>query len=114
MLKLLCSAKMESFAPLRKEELGGLVRKLKKAAEEGGVVDVSDEIGAMNEDITYRMVLGCKRDDKFDLKAIVEEIMFLTGAFNISDFIPSVAPLDIQVTNLKFPTRSLISHWNCN
>ncbi|KAM5571123.1 cytochrome P450 CYP736A12-like [Rosa sericea] len=95
-LHLFCPAKMETFAPLRKDELGVLVRKLKRAAEEGGVVDVSEKIGVMNEDITYRMVLGCKRDDRFDLKAIVEETFFLTGAFNISDFVPSLAALDIQ------------------
>ncbi|PRQ25127.1 putative flavonoid 3'-monooxygenase [Rosa chinensis] len=95
-LHLFCPAKMEAFRPLRKEELGVLVRKLKRAAEEGGVVDVSEKIGVMNEDITYRMVLGCKRDDRFDLKAIVKETFFLTGAFNISDFVPSLAALDIQ------------------
>nr|XP_011465681.1 PREDICTED: cytochrome P450 CYP736A12-like [Fragaria vesca subsp. vesca] len=95
-LQLFCPAKLETFAPLRKEELGGLVGKLKRAAEEGEVVDVSEKIGEMNEDITYRMVLGCKRDDRFDLKAIVEEIFFLVGAFNISDFIPSLSAFDIQ------------------
>ncbi|PRQ16517.1 putative flavonoid 3'-monooxygenase [Rosa chinensis] len=95
-LQLFCPAKIEVFAPLRKDELGVLLRKLKKAAEEGGVVDVSGHIGVMNEDITYRMVLGCKRDDRFDLKAIVEETFFLAGAFNISDFVPSLTALDIQ------------------
>ncbi|XP_050378360.1 cytochrome P450 CYP736A12-like [Argentina anserina] len=95
-LQLFCSAKMESFAPLRKEELGGLVRKLKVAAEEGGVVDISEKIGAMNEDITYKMVLGRTRDARFDLKAIIEESLSLVGAFNISDFVPSLAALDIQ------------------
>ncbi|XP_004291274.1 PREDICTED: cytochrome P450 CYP736A12-like [Fragaria vesca subsp. vesca] len=95
-LQLFCPAKLEAFAPLRKEELGGLVGKLKRAAEEGEVVDVSEKIGEMNEDITYRMVLGCKRDNRFDLKAIVEEVVFLIGAFNISDFIPSLSAFDIQ------------------
>ncbi|PRQ16525.1 putative cytochrome P450 [Rosa chinensis] len=95
-LQLFCPAKIEAFAPLRKDELGVLLRKLKNAAEEGGVVDVSEDIGLMNEDITYRMVLGCKRDDQFDLKAIVEETFSLAGAFNISDFVPSLAALDIQ------------------
>ncbi|XP_050376951.1 cytochrome P450 CYP736A12-like [Argentina anserina] len=95
-LQLFCPAKLEAFAPLRKEELGGLVRKLKKASKEGEVVDVSEQIGAMNEDITYRMVLGCTRDDRFDLKAIVEEALLLEGAFNIADFVPFLAALDIQ------------------
>ncbi|XP_050376947.1 cytochrome P450 CYP736A12-like [Argentina anserina] len=95
-LQLFCPAKLEAFAPLRKEELGGLVRKLKKASEEGGVVNVSELIGAMNENITYRMLLGCTTDDRFDLKVIVEEMLLLIGAFNIADFVPSLAAFDIQ------------------
>ncbi|XP_040366343.1 cytochrome P450 CYP736A12-like [Rosa chinensis] len=97
MLHLFCLAKMEAFTLLPKEELGVLVRKLKRAAEEGGVMDISETIGVMNEDITYRIVLGCKRNDMFNLKAIVEETLFLTGAFNISDFVRSLAALDIHV-----------------
>ncbi|PRQ51105.1 putative flavonoid 3'-monooxygenase [Rosa chinensis] len=50
----------------------------------------------MIENITYRMVLGCKKDERYDLKAIVEETLLLAGAFNISDFVPSLAALDIQ------------------
>ncbi|KAM5579186.1 hypothetical protein ABKV19_009126 [Rosa sericea] len=95
-LHLFCPAKMEAFEPLRKEELGVLVRKLKRTTEEGGVVNVSEKIGVMIENITYRMVLGCKKDERFDLKAIVEETILLVGAFNISDFVPSLAALDIQ------------------
>ncbi|KAK9929940.1 hypothetical protein M0R45_027007 [Rubus argutus] len=87
---------MEAFKPLRREELGVLVRKLRKAAEEGGVVDISEKIGAMNEDIAYKMVLGRNKDNRFDIKAIVEEGIFLMGAFNISDFVPCLSALDIQ------------------
>ncbi|PRQ16520.1 putative flavonoid 3',5'-hydroxylase [Rosa chinensis] len=82
-LHLFCQAKIEAFAPLRKDELEVLLRKLKKAAEEGGVVDVSEDIGVMKE-------------DRFDLKAVIEETFYLAEAFNISDFVPSLAAVDIQ------------------
>ncbi|PRQ16512.1 putative costunolide synthase [Rosa chinensis] len=73
-----CPATMEGFTPLRKEEL-----------------ERCENIRVMKEDITYKMVLGCKRDDRFDLKAVIEETFYLAGAFNISDFVPSLSALDI-------------------
>nr|AAL66194.1 cytochrome P450 [Pyrus communis] len=95
-LQLLCPSKIESFAPLRREEVGLLVQSLKVAAEAGEVVDFSEKVGELVEGITYRMVLGRKNDDMFDLKGIIEEALFLTGAFNISDYVPFLSPLDLQ------------------
>ncbi|KAK9926265.1 hypothetical protein M0R45_023506 [Rubus argutus] len=96
-LQLLCPSKIEDFAPLRREEIGLLVQSVKKAGEEGRVVDISDKIYGVVEDITYRMILGCKKDeDRFGLKEIIEEALFLTGAFNIADFVPFLGPFDIQ------------------
>ncbi|KAM2033893.1 hypothetical protein ACFX1T_015709 [Malus domestica] len=42
------------------------------------------------------MVLGRKNNDMFDLKGIIEEVMFLAGAFNIGDYVPFLVPLDLQ------------------
>ncbi|XP_028959896.1 cytochrome P450 CYP736A12-like [Malus domestica] len=95
-LQLLCPSKIEGFAPLRREEVGLLVQSLKVAAEAGEVVDFSEKVGELVEGITYRMVLGRKNDDMFDLKGIIEEALFLTGAFNISDYVPFLSPLDLQ------------------
>ncbi|KAM5574532.1 cytochrome P450 CYP736A12 [Rosa sericea] len=96
-LELLCPSKAEAFAPLRREEIGLLVLSLKKAGEGGEVVDVTNKIYGVNEDITYRMILGCTKDDgRFGLKDIVQEAMLLTGAFNIADFVPFLGPFDFQ------------------
>ncbi|RXH96533.1 hypothetical protein DVH24_009037 [Malus domestica] len=78
MLQLLCPSKIKGFAPLRKEEVGLLVQSLKVAADAGDVVDFSEKVGELVEGITYRMVLGRKNDDMFDLKGIIEEALFLT------------------------------------
>ena len=88
---------MEAFAPLRREEIGLLVQSLKVAAEAGEVVDLSEKVGELVMGITYRMVLGRKNNDMFDLKGIIEEVLFLAGAFNISDYVPFLIPLDLQV-----------------
>ncbi|PQQ11203.1 cytochrome P450 CYP736A12 [Prunus yedoensis var. nudiflora] len=95
-LQLLCPSKIEAFAPLRREEVGLFVRSLKKAAAAGEVVDLSEKVGGLVEDITYRMVLGRKNDDMFNLKGTVEETLFLAGAFNIGDYVPFLSPLDLQ------------------
>ncbi|BBH04098.1 hypothetical protein Prudu_015147 [Prunus dulcis] len=96
-LQLLCPSKIEVFAPLRREEVGLLVESLKKAAAEGQAVDLSEKVGELIEGITYRMVLGSKNDDTFDVKGIIEEIILLTRAVNIGDYLPFLSPFDFQV-----------------
>ncbi|KAM1098510.1 hypothetical protein ACFX13_016089 [Malus domestica] len=105
-LQLLCPSKIEGFAPLRREEVGLLVQSLKKATEAGEVVDLSEKVGELIEGITYRMVLGSKNDDTFDVKGIIEEIMLLTGAVNIGDYVPFLSPFDIQGLNKRMKTLS--------
>ncbi|CAB4311680.1 unnamed protein product [Prunus armeniaca] len=97
-LQLLCPSKIEAFAPLRREEVGLLVESLKKAAAEGQVVDLNEKVGEHEsiEGITCRMVLGSKNDDTFDVKGIIKEIMLLTGAVNIGDYLPFFSPFDFQ------------------
>ncbi|PQQ11205.1 cytochrome P450 CYP736A12-like [Prunus yedoensis var. nudiflora] len=75
---------------------GFVVESLRKAAAEGQVVDLSEKVGELIEGITYRMVLGSKNDDTFDVKGIIEEIMLLTGAVNIGDYLPFLSPFDFQ------------------
>lgn len=77
--------------------MGLFIQSLKKAAAAGEVVDLSEKVGGLVEDITYRMVLGSKNDDMFDLKGTIEEALFLSGAFNIGDYVPFLSPLDLQV-----------------
>ncbi|CAN6577950.1 unnamed protein product [Malus baccata var. baccata] len=93
-LQLLCPSKIEASAPLRREEVGLLV------------VDLSEKVGELVEGITYRMVLGRKKDDMFDLKGIMEECMFLIGAFNISDYVPFLSPFDLQGLTKRMKTVS--------
>ncbi|CAN6584935.1 unnamed protein product [Malus baccata var. baccata] len=95
-LQLLSPSRIEAFAPLRREEVGLLVQSLKVATEAGEVVDLSEKVGELVVGITYRMVLGRKNNDMFDLKGIIEEVMFLSGAFNIGDYVPFLIPLDLQ------------------
>ncbi|KAK9105671.1 hypothetical protein Scep_022515 [Stephania cephalantha] len=94
-LELLTSAKIEMFKPIRREEVRGVVEVLKAAAGARKAVCVSEMVEKVLENITYRMVFGCK-DDRFDFKPIVGESMELAGAFNIGDLVPFLAPFDVQ------------------
>uniref|UniRef100_A0A2N9HJ88 Cytochrome P450 n=1 Tax=Fagus sylvatica TaxID=28930 RepID=A0A2N9HJ88_FAGSY len=80
-----------------KEEVGSLVQSLKKSAEGDEVVDLSRKVCQLIEETTCRMVFGRSNDDRFDLKALIEEAMSLAGAFNLADYVPYLGALDIQV-----------------
>lgn len=103
-VQLLSAAKTESFAPLRKEELGYLVQSLKESASAGGVVDLSRKIGELVEDIATTMILGRTKEGRSnDLysKGLVHELLALAGAFNIADYVPVLGALDLQVISLS-------------
>uniref|UniRef100_A0AAT9UTD8 Cytochrome P450 CYP736A n=1 Tax=Angelica decursiva TaxID=52491 RepID=A0AAT9UTD8_9APIA len=95
-LELLSPAKVESMAWLRREELGFLVESLKNAARSGQVVDFSANIAGLMEDMTIRMLLGKSKDDRFDLREVLNELTKTAGEFNVADFIPFLGALDLQ------------------
>ncbi|CAK8537670.1 unnamed protein product [Lathyrus sativus] len=95
-LKLLTASKVEMFAPIRKQELGVLVKSLEKAALAGEVVNVSEAAENVIENIAYKMVLGRSKYEEFDLKGLVQQATSLFGAFNLADYVPWLGILDIQ------------------
>ncbi|KAM7267429.1 hypothetical protein ACFE04_009595 [Oxalis oulophora] len=95
-LQLFSSSKIEMFAPMRKEEVGLLVEEIREAAVAHEVVDLSNKVNKVVESMTCRMVFGRKKDDEFDLTYLIGEVLGLVGSFNLSDFVPFLAPLDLQ------------------
>ncbi|KAF3456076.1 hypothetical protein FNV43_RR00719 [Rhamnella rubrinervis] len=74
-------------------EIGLLVP---KKSETGEVVDISSKINEVVADISTMMILGKKKDDRYDLKGLVEEVLHLIGAFNLADYVPLLGKLDLQ------------------
>ena len=101
-LQLLSASKIESFDAVRGEELGSLVEWLKGAAAAHEVVDVSRKVRELVADISCRIILGKVRDDGYDLRGLIEEGLALSGAFNIADYVPYLAPLDLQVCEFMY------------
>ncbi|KAF3437872.1 hypothetical protein FNV43_RR20628 [Rhamnella rubrinervis] len=91
------ASKTESFVWLRKEEIGSLVQLLKKLAATGEVVDISEKVGGVVENIATTMILGrSKDDDRYHFKEIADEVLKVAGAFNLADYVPFIGVLDLQ------------------
>ena len=99
-LELLSNHKINSFMSTRKEELDLLIDYIKDASRERAAVDLSAKVSSVNADISCRMVFGKKYLEKeFDekgFKPLTHEAMRLTASFNLGDYIPPIAPLDLQ------------------
>ncbi|THG04436.1 hypothetical protein TEA_003284 [Camellia sinensis var. sinensis] len=95
-LKLLSVGKIDGYGVMRREEMEALVRRLKVAAVAREVVDLSEKVEGVIEDMTCKMVFGRSSDERFDLKAVVQKSLVILGAFNIADFVPILAPFDLQ------------------
>ncbi|KAB5548098.1 hypothetical protein DKX38_011504 [Salix brachista] len=99
-LELLSNHKINSFMSTRKEELALLIGSIKDASRERAAVDLSAKVSSLSADISCRMVFGKKYMEKeFDekgFKPVIHEAMRLAASFNLGDYIPPIAPLDLQ------------------
>ncbi|XP_024639270.1 cytochrome P450 CYP736A12 [Medicago truncatula] len=95
-LKLLSASKVEMFGSIRKEKLDVLIKSLEKAALVSEVVNVSEVVENLIEDIVYKMILGRSKYDQFDLKRVVQDVLALVGAFNLADYVPWLGVFDLQ------------------
>ncbi|PQQ04872.1 cytochrome P450 CYP736A12 [Prunus yedoensis var. nudiflora] len=101
-IELLSNHKINSFKSMRREEVSLCVESIRAASNNRSVaVDLSDKVSSLSVDMSCRMVLGKKyRDEEFDergFKAVVREGIQLASAPNLGDYIPIIAPLDLQV-----------------
>ena len=117
-LHLLTPAKVASFEELRRAEIKAAVRRLVESAVAREVVDVGERVGELIEEIVFKMVVGKgkEKDKRYALKEVIEEGVALCGAFNLADFVPYLAPFDLQVCvlhlNPKLYIVSFFDHFN--
>ncbi|XP_042513306.1 cytochrome P450 71AU50-like [Macadamia integrifolia] len=89
------NSKIGLFKLMREEEVGHFVQTLKKDGDAGAVVDITARVGSLVEQMSYLMVFGDK-DDSYNIKPAIKEALWLSGAFNLADYIPIIRSLDIQ------------------
>ncbi|XP_073293441.1 cytochrome P450 71AU50-like [Primulina huaijiensis] len=100
-LELLSNLKINSFQPMRKEELGLFIEAVKEESQRGTVaVDLSAMVSSLTAEMSCRMVFGKKYEDKdFDergFKSVIQEGMKLAALPNLGDYFPLLGILDLQ------------------
>ncbi|KAK7855933.1 cytochrome P450 CYP736A12 [Quercus suber] len=95
-LQLLSASKIESFAPMRKQEVKSLMVSLKKCAAMHETVDLTKKVNEFIEGTTCRMIFGPNNGDRLKMTALIRELMFLGQPLDISSFLPFLRPLDLQ------------------
>ncbi|XP_040932099.1 cytochrome P450 CYP736A12-like [Gossypium hirsutum] len=77
-----------------------------EAAAEKEVVNISKKVGNLNAEIILNKILGpVKKYKEFNLKELIEELLYMVGVFNLVDFVPFLGAFDLQ--GLKAHTRIL-------
>ncbi|KAJ8769676.1 hypothetical protein K2173_005279 [Erythroxylum novogranatense] len=99
-LELLSNHKNNSFNSMRKDEIDLLIESIKQASYERVAVDLSAKVSSVGAYISCRMIFGKKYTDKeFGGKgftSVIHDGMQLMAVPNLSDYIPQIAPLDLQ------------------
>lgn len=99
-VELLSSLKVTSFKAMRMEELDLLIKYIQEAAQERVAVDLSAKVSSLSADMSCRMVFGKKYlDEDLDergFESVMREVMHLSGAPHLGDYIPQIAALDLQ------------------
>lgn len=101
-LELLSNHKINSFQEMRREEVALLIESIKEAEATSykEPVDLSAKVSSLSANMTCMMVFGKKyADEEFDdkgFKSVIQEGMQLAAAPNLGDYIPCIAPLDLQ------------------
>ncbi|KAJ6908040.1 cytochrome P450 71AU50-like [Populus alba x Populus x berolinensis] len=99
-VELLSSLKVASFKAMRMEEVDLLIKYIQEASQERVAVDLSAKVSSLSADMSCRMVFGKKYlDDDLDergFKSVMQEVMHLSGAPHLGDYIPQIAALDLQ------------------
>ncbi|KAL5713788.1 hypothetical protein ACHQM5_015834 [Ranunculus cassubicifolius] len=95
--QLLSAQRTESFRSIRKEEGDLMIKRITQSCTSATpVVDLSEILPSLAMDVTCRVALGWKYsgDDNgggWDFLRLVKEFLYLSGTFNIGDFIPALA-----------------------
>eukprot|EP01018_Ginkgo_biloba_P009665 Gb_38569 [translate_table: standard] len=107
-LQLLSAKRIESFSFVREEEVNTMIQSiLEHTVKYGSKIpfNVSKIVSGVSTDIICTMAFGRKySSETFDnrgFKAVIQEYFYLLGAFDIGDFIPWLAWMDLQGLNRR-------------
>ncbi|XP_024027171.1 cytochrome P450 71D11 [Morus notabilis] len=102
MQELLSTTRVESFRPIREEEMFNLMEWI--ASNTGSAINLTEKIKYSSYSITSRAAFGRKSEDRDLFISIVEEAIKETGGFKIFDVFPSfsfLAPITGRTSKLE-------------
>ncbi|KAI3817099.1 hypothetical protein L1987_10887 [Smallanthus sonchifolius] len=105
-VELLSATKISGFAGMRREEIGLMVEEMKAASKAHKVVNLCETVSSVIEGMVCRMLFGKKNDERFVFKTVIDKSMEATGTFNLADYVPMLAPFDLQGLTKRFKSLS--------
>ncbi|KAI3817098.1 hypothetical protein L1987_10886 [Smallanthus sonchifolius] len=84
------------YGPYWRSEIGLMVEEMKAASKARKVVNLSETVSSVIEGMVCRMLFGKKYDDRFVFKTVIDKSVEATGTFNLADYVPMLAPFDLQ------------------
>eukprot|EP00253_Pinus_taeda_P023070 PITA_23070 len=101
---MLSSKRLDYFRFIREEEVSAMIRSVLINSDHP--VNIGQTVWTLTNDIICRMTFGRKYSDhdfivNIGVKAMIKETILLLGDFNIGDFIPYLAWMDLQGFNRR-------------
>ncbi|RDX58155.1 Flavonoid 3',5'-hydroxylase 2, partial [Mucuna pruriens] len=100
-LHMLGGKALDDWGQVRDEEMGYMVRAMYDCSKKGEAVVVAEMLtysmaNMIGQVILSRRVFETKGSESNEFKDMVVELMTVAGYFNIGDFVPFLAPFDLQ------------------
>lgn len=96
--ELLTPKRVESFRPIREEEVSNLVKEI--ALREGSILNLSKKIDSLTYGTTSRIAFGGKSEDQEAFIGLMKEVLQIVGGFSLADMYPSIRVLQV-LTGLR-------------
>ncbi|GMI89080.1 TRANSPARENT TESTA 7, CYTOCHROME P450 75B1 [Hibiscus trionum] len=114
-LHMLGGKALENWSHVRAVELGHMVRAMYESSQKGEAVVVPEMLtyamaNMIGQVILSRRVFATKGSESNEFKDMVVELMTSAGIFNIGDFIPSIAWMDLQ--GIEGEMKKLHKRWD--
>nr|XP_010910161.2 premnaspirodiene oxygenase-like [Elaeis guineensis] len=88
-LELLSAKRVQSFQAIREEEVHNLIRSISSMKTTSSLVNLSQKLFMLNNDIIMRAVVGNRCKDQNTFILALTEMIKLAGGFGLADLFPS-------------------------
>ncbi|XP_057781280.1 6,7,8-trihydroxycoumarin synthase-like [Salvia miltiorrhiza] len=113
-IHLFSTKKVQSFRPIREDEISLMIAKISKSASSHQVVNLSEMATALSSSLISRIAFGRKYNNNESemrrFKKLLDEFVEMTHTFFVSDYIPALGWVDKLVGSRKRLDRIFENH----